>query len=154
MNVSTDFAYRADDVFDLHLDELALLVMDREHQPANCEASLAFVDDAEITRLNEEYRGKKGPTDVLSFECDGLDDGFEKTPCGHDKPYELGDVVIAVDIAERQTELYETTFAHEMELLTVHGMLHLCGYDHIEESDAVRMETREQELLEEWRSLR
>ena len=64
--------------------------------------------------------------------------------------YELGDVVIAPDVAERQTHEFGTTFEQEISLLFVHGLLHLCGYDHIVEEDAKVMEALEDEILAAW----
>ncbi len=59
-------------------------------------------------------------------------------------------MVIAADVAEAQTHEYGTSFEEEISLLLVHGLLHLCGYDHIEDDDAVVMEGREKELLRAW----
>ena len=92
---------------------------------------------------------------MLSFECDGFDDDFEDdmaTPDGVDIPFELGDIVIAVDVAMRQTEEFGTTFQEEIELLLTHGMLHLCGYDHIEDDEAEVMEALERRILAAWHS--
>lgn len=62
----------------------------------------------------------------------------------------LGDVIIAPDVAIRQTAEFGTTFEEEISLLLVHGLLHLCGYDHIEDDEAERMESLESEILEAW----
>ena len=62
----------------------------------------------------------------------------------------LGDVVIAPDVAIRQTAEFGTTFEEEISLLLVHGLLHLCGYDHVEDDEAERMESLEAEILEAW----
>ena len=90
------------------------------------------------------------PTDVLSFECDGVDDDLSAMTLAEDPVYELGDVVIAPDVASRQTREFGTTFEEEISLLLVHGLLHLCGYDHIEDDEAEVMEKREAEILEAW----
>lgn len=150
MEVIVSAEYRPEMLEGIDVEGLARFVMEREELPATTEVSITFVDDEEIARLNGEYRGKEGPTDVLSFECDGLDDEFGD-PEG-DEPFQLGDVVIAIDVCERQTELYGTTFKEEIELLLTHGLLHLCGYDHIEDDEAEEMEGRERELLGAWRS--
>ena len=142
-----NYDYRKEDLEMLPLHELAGYVLSREEKPDNTEVSISFVDDARIAGLNEEYRGKAGPTDVLSFECDGLDDEMSSA-FGEGMAFELGDVVIAPDVAERQTREFGTTFAEEVSLLLVHGLLHLCGYDHIEDADAEVMEAREAEILE------
>ena len=151
MEITVNRTWRPEMTEDLPVEELAQFVIYQEGKPANTEVSISFVDDDEMTRLNEGYRHRQGPTDVLSFECDNLDDDFAADE-GADQPYELGDIVIAVDVCERQTALYGTTFAEELELLITHGLLHLCGYDHIEDDEAAIMESREDELLKAWRS--
>lgn len=149
MEILIDYRYREEDLADLPIEDLCCFVLGREEKPENSEVSVSFVDDEEIAQLNEEYRGKIGPTDVLSFECDNLEDemsgfGFEEDI------YELGDIVIAVDVAERQTKEFGTNFEEEITLLLVHGLLHLCGYDHIEDVEAEVMEAREAELIAAW----
>ena len=125
-------------------------VLAREDKPFNTEVSVSFVTDEAIAQLNEKYRHKEGPTDVLSFECDGVDDDLSAMTLAEDPVYELGDVVIAPDVATRQTREFGTTFEEEISLLLVHGLLHLCGYDHIEDDEAEVMEKREAEILEAW----
>lgn len=157
MDIVINYDYGREDVEALPVAELAEFVIKWEGKPDNTEVSVSFVDDGEIARLNEGYRGRTGPTDVLSFECDGVDDDFDDdvlaAPDGAlaNVPYELGDVVIAVDVAKRQTREYGTTFQEEIELLLTHGLLHLCGYDHIEEEEAQVMEGLEKKILEAWR---
>ena len=155
MDIVINYDYGREDVENLPISELAQFVISWEGKPENTEVSVSFVDDEEIARLNETYRGRSGPTDVLSFECDGVDDDFDDfagMPEDLDQPFELGDVVIAVDVAKRQTAEYGTTFQEEIELLLTHGLLHLCGYDHIVEEEAVVMEALEKRILEAWRS--
>lgn len=153
MDILIDYRYREQDVAPLPLEELSKFVLAAEGKPQTTEVSVSFVDDEEIAQLNEEYRGKVGPTDVLSFECDNLDDEFSN-PFAEEEVYELGDIIIAVDVAERQTEEFGTTFEGEITLLMVHGLLHLCGYDHIEDDEAEVMEAREAELLAAWADYR
>lgn len=152
VNIIFNHDYRPEMTESLELEALALFVLEHEEMPDNTEVSITFVDDEEIARLNEEYRGKVGPTDVLSFECDGLDDEMDITEGEEAEVFELGDIVIAVDVVERQSEGYGNTFAEETELMLVHGLLHLCGYDHIEDDEAEEMESLQGELLSEWRS--
>ena len=118
--------------------------------PESTELSVSFVDNDAIAELNEEYRGKEGPTDVLSFECDNVDDGF---PGEQDElDYTLGDIIIAPDVARAQAQELHEALSDEIELLVVHGVLHLCGYDHIEDGEAALMEKKQQELLALWRA--
>ncbi len=120
---------------------LAQFVLDREDLPDRVELSIAVVDDDEMADLNERYRGKTGPTDVLSFGCDD--------PCvaEGDDPIALGDVIIAPAVAARQAQEYGSTIEDELNLLLVHGVLHLMGYDHEEDDDAAAMQERERILL-------
>ncbi len=126
-------------------ERLAAFVLEREEAPDAVELSVAVVEIAEMTELNERYRGKEGPTDVLSFECDD--------PCAVVSPGEpvaLGDVVIAPEVAEAQAAEYGHTVEQELNLLLVHGVLHLLGYDHEDDDDALAMQSRERALLEAW----
>lgn len=126
-------------------ERLAVFVLDREEAPAMVELSIAVVELSEMTDLNERYRDKSGPTDVLSFECDDLCAVF-----GPDDPIMLGDVVIAPEVAEAQAAEYGHTVEEELNLLLVHGILHLLGYDHADDSEAVAMQARERALLVAW----
>lgn len=126
-------------------ERLATFVLDREDAPAMVELSIAVVDLAEMTELNERYRGKSGPTDVLSFECDDL-----CAVLAPDDPVTLGDVVIAPQVAEAQAAEYGHTVEEELNLLLVHGILHLLGYDHEEDADTTAMQARERALLVAW----
>jgi probable rRNA maturation factor len=123
-------------------ERLAHYVLKIEAAPEHSELSIALVDIDEMSRLNEQYRGIAGPTDVLSFGCDD--------PCvaAGDEPITLGDVIIAPEVAAQQAIELETTIEAELNLLLVHGILHLLGYDHECDEDAVVMQTREVILLE------
>lgn len=150
MDIQINYDYRKEDLEKLPLEELTRFVLAREDKPFNTEVSVSFVTDEAIAELNEKYRGKTGPTDVLSFECDGVDDDLSAMTLAEDPIFELGDVVIAPDVASRQTREFGTTFEEEISLLLVHGLLHLCGYDHVEDDEAEVMEKREAEILEAW----
>lgn len=157
MNIEINYSYRKDDLRKYPFGELALFTLMQEECPETTEVSVSFVDNEEMTKLNESYRGKVGPTDVLSFECDGLDDDefeeegfYEGSMIPEDEPYLLGDIVIAPDIAEHQCVEFGNTFIDELNLLLVHGLLHLCGYDHLEDEEAREMEARELEILRAW----
>ena len=150
MEILITYGHREEDLASLPIRDLALFVLEREGKPINTEVSISFVDDTAMAELNERFRGMEGPTDVLSFECDGVDDDLSAMTLAEDPVYELGDVVIAPDVATRQTREFGTTFEEEISLLLVHGLLHLCGYDHIEDDEAEVMEKREAEILEAW----
>lgn len=143
--------------------ELAIFAMKQLGLPQDSEVSISFVDNDEIASLNEQYRGKVGPTDVLSFECDNLKDDFPvfegtgqdgvSPDAGKGATYQLGDVIIASDVAVGQAAQYGNTPEEETEMLVVHGILHLCGYDHVEDDDAAEMEALQREVLASWRGL-
>lgn len=123
-------------------EQLALFVLRMEDVPEGTELSIALVDEDEIARLNEQYRGVAGPTDVLAFGCD------EPSPTTGDEPITLGDVVIAPAVAERQASELGHSVEHELDVLLVHGVLHLLGYDHQNKDDAAVMEARQAAILE------
>lgn len=146
--IQTD--YGADIIDEAFVSEVCEFAMNMQGLPEHAEVSVTFVDNQTMAGLNGEYRGKSGPTDVLSFECDNLDDGFPSAP--EDGPasvdvYSLGDIVIAPDVAAIQAQDYSDSFNDELALLLVHGILHLCGYDHIEDDEAQVMEDRQREIL-------
>ncbi|HEV2707238.1 MAG TPA: rRNA maturation RNase YbeY [Pyrinomonadaceae bacterium] len=86
-------------------------------------ATIAFVSDRAMRELNRRWRGKRGTTDVLSFPAE--QDEFEKA-----EGLSLGDVVISVEQARRQADEHGLEFDEEVAQLILHGLLHLCGYDH------------------------
>lgn len=149
MNVLIDYRHREEDLKDLPIADLAAFVMRSEGRGDSAEVSISFVNNDVIAELNQRYRGIEGPTDVLSFECDGVADEVSPEDAEEDI-FELGDVIIAPDVARTQSYEYGTSFEEEVSLLLVHGLLHLFGYDHIEDDDAEIMEAREAALLDAW----
>jgi probable rRNA maturation factor len=117
-------------------------VLKSEGYSEDAEVSLVFVDDDYIQSLNSEYRGINSPTDVLSF---AMMEG-EAIP-GQEEELILGDVVVSLQTAQRQAEEYGHSFRRETAFLTVHGVLHLLGYDHQEEEDREEMRNKEEENL-------
>ncbi|MCD2435887.1 rRNA maturation RNase YbeY [Acidaminococcus sp. NSJ-142] len=113
----------------------------------NTEVDITIVDNDEIHQLNRDYRGIDRPTDVLSF---ALDEGDEE-PEVEDGEAEhlLGDVIISAPRAVEQGEEFGHGLNREMTYLAVHGMLHLLGYDHMEEADKQVMRAREEQVLRE-----
>ena len=102
-------------------------VLEYEHFEAPAEISVTFVDNAAIAELNNQYRNKPMPTDVLSFPLgeNGKYDIDENNGC-----MMLGDIVISMERAQEQAELYGHSFEREVAFLCVHSVLHLLGYDH------------------------
>jgi probable rRNA maturation factor len=104
--------------------------------------SILLCNDQFIHPLNREYRGKDYPTDVLSFSQREGEFAFDEDAV-------LGDVIISVETALRQAEEKKHSFGTEMEILLVHGILHLLGYDHVDDDDASVMQAKEQEILDQ-----
>ena len=102
------------------------------------ELTVRLVDDDEMQELNREYRGKDAPTNVLSFPCDW------DLP---EEPRLLGDVVIAAAVVNREAKEQKKSAEAHWAHITIHGFLHLLGYDHIEDSDAEKMENAERDIL-------
>lgn len=115
----------------------------RRGREREVEISLSYVDEDEIHELNHEWRGIDRTTDVLSFECDSAFD--EDIPA--DETLELGDIILAPQVIARQAPGFGNSPADECRLMLVHGMLHLLGYDHIEDDEAEVMEAREDAIL-------
>lgn len=116
---------------------------------ADAEVSILLVDDAEIRKLNHEYRGKDCATDVLSFPLEEeAEDGNEPMIVGGPEGRMLGDIVISIETAAAQAKNYGHTFERELTFLLLHGMLHLLGYDHERnEIDAQEMRDEEKRIL-------
>ena len=108
----------------------------------NAEVSITLTNDEHIHELNKNFRGVDRPTDVLSFAFRESDE-----PEILDSEVEiLGDIIISLERAEIQAENFGHSYLREVIFLTVHGLLHLLGYDHIEEADRIEME-REQDFI-------
>jgi probable rRNA maturation factor len=162
--------YRVDEP---SLARLARLVMDAEGVEES-EISLLLVDRSVMTDLNERYMGEDRPTDVLAFPIDGPSpaSGPPEGPSGprgfaadrlrnedalddeedDDAPWLLGDIVLCPAYAAEQATRNGQSLAAELELLTVHGILHLVGFDHAEPEEERTMQARTNELLARWRA--
>ena len=111
------------------------------------ELGVTVVDDCEILELNREYREKDSVTDVLSFpQFEGHDDLLDDL-LDDEAETLIGDVVICYEQAERQSEEYGTGLTREMLYLFVHSVMHLFGYDHMNEEEKAVMRAREEEVL-------
>lgn len=102
------------------------------------EISVRLVDIPEMAGLNQAYRGKPGPTNVLSFPAD--------LPAELELPL-LGDIVICAPVVREEAQSQHKALAAHWAHMAVHGTLHLLGYDHIEESEALAMEALESAIL-------
>lgn len=140
--------------------QLRKFLLQAQHELCLRPDSLAvcLVSEAKIERWNRVYRGKEGPTDVLSFPAEAK----AKNANGHGRPeihigrrdhkgpgdsgdaHYLGDIAIAPAVAKRNARRFGRTFDDEMRILILHGVLHLLGYDH--EADTGQMDRRERRL--------
>lgn len=117
------------------------------------ELSVSFVGLEEIHSINKEYRGIDRPTDVISFALnDKTEDEIEII--GGDETNYLGDIIICVEKIEEQAKEYNHSFERELGFLTVHGFLHLLGYDHMTEDEEKIMFSKQNKILEEYGLLR
>jgi probable rRNA maturation factor len=120
--------------------------------------SMLLVDEEHMTNLHEKWMEEPGPTDVLSFPMDELRPhsiaGPNRTR-GRDEdesePVLLGDIVICPAVAVAQAKQHGHSTQAELELLTVHGVLHLLGYDHADPEEEAEMFGLQNELLRDWR---
>ena len=114
--------------------------------------SLTLVRDPAMQEINRDHRAKDTPTDVLSFPL-YEPDAFERTGTTHprdaaDGERMLGDIVISLDTAQRQAADYDAPLAREVDRLLIHGILHLCGHDHLEPGERAVMEREERRLAD------
>ncbi|MBP8743108.1 MAG: rRNA maturation RNase YbeY [Acidaminococcaceae bacterium] len=111
------------------------------------EVDITIVTDDEIHTLNRDYRNVDRATDVLSFALD--EDGGEPELVGGPEVHLLGDIIISAETAARQAEEFGHGLEREIVYLAVHGLLHLLGYDHMQEEDKAIMRAKEEEALRE-----
>ncbi len=143
------------------VDELARLarfVLDRMRLHPQTEMCLRLVDEDTIAQLNQQWMGTSGPTDVLAFPMDevapgsgarGGDGDIDDPPEGY-----LGDLALCPAVAARQALEHGHSTHDETDLLTVHGILHLLGYDHGEPEEHREMFALQARLLAEWQGVR
>ncbi|MFZ5753685.1 MAG: rRNA maturation RNase YbeY [Bacillota bacterium] len=113
----------------------------------NVEVSVALVDDENIRALNRDYRAMDCPTDVLSFALDEENITEERTFVEAGDTHLLGDIIISLEMTLAQAQEYGHSFTRELAFLTVHGMLHLLGYDHTDEDEEAEMRSLEEAIL-------
>jgi probable rRNA maturation factor len=116
------------------------------------ELSILLVDLAYMAELNHRWMGGDGPTDVLAFPMEEgtIDPGPNEL--GGGEPTLLGDVVLCPEVATRQAEQANHETAEELDMLTMHGVLHLLGYDHAEPEEEREMFALQAKLLDGWRA--
>ena len=131
-------------------------VLEEEGCPYEVQVNVVLTDNEGIHQTNRETRGIDRPTDVLSFpnvdfEQEGVFDIDEDSEADYFDPdtgeLVLGDILISVDKVEEQAESYGHSQLREFAFLVAHSMLHLCGYDHMEQAEAEVMERKQEDVL-------
>lgn len=153
--------YEAEKKLDISWEEIIRQIveaaLDYEGCPYEAEVNVVLTDNEGIRQINKEYRTIDAPTDVLSFpmlefetpsDFGGVEEDF--ADCFNPETGELmlGDIMVSVDKVEEQAEKYGHSKERELAFLVAHSMLHLCGYDHMEEEERLVMEEKQKEILE------
>ena len=159
--MTIEIEYEAEKKLDLPYEKIIRDVieeaMDYEGCPYEAEVSVVLTDNPSIQEINRDYRQIDRPTDVLSFpmvdyerpaDFCGLEEQAEDYFNPESGELMLGDIVISVDKVEEQAEKYGHSQRRELAFLTAHSMLHLCGYDHMEEEERLEMEERQRAILD------
>ncbi|SDZ19964.1 probable rRNA maturation factor [Proteiniborus ethanoligenes] len=133
--------YQIDESINDLIEKVILECLILENKGTDYEISVSFVDDENIRELNRDYRGVDRATDVLSFPLD--EDEFQIP----EDNILLGDIVISVETAKRQSEEYGHSLEREIAYLTAHSMFHLFGYDHMDEKDKKIMRDKEKNVM-------
>lgn len=136
--------------------QVAEKVLDMENCPYEVQINVLLTDNEGIHKFNKEYRDIDRETDVLSFpnldfEKEGVFEIAEEDEADYFDPDTgeliLGDIIISVDKVQEQAESYGHSLRREFAFLVAHSMLHLCGYDHMEEEEAAVMESKQEAVL-------
>lgn len=132
--------------FNLDYESIALDLLKEvclEINQSNAEVSILLTDAAHMQSLNRDFRQKDAPTNVLSFESGQL----RRIYLPDHRPVLLGDIALGYEVLEKESQSSGISFENHLAHLLVHGMLHLLGYDHMNENDAQEMETLEIRVL-------
>ncbi|WP_445490350.1 rRNA maturation RNase YbeY [Niallia sp. 03133] len=152
MNIEIDFIDETEKVEEKEIStiqELIQFAAEKQGLEGAIELSVTFVDNTRIQEINKEYREKDQPTDVISFAMEELGEG-EIQLIGVDMPRVLGDIIISIDKAEEQALEYGHSYMRELGFLSVHGLLHLLGYDHLTKEEEDVMFSLQKEILDEF----
>ena len=160
--MTLNFEYETDIALNLDYEDIITKVvnksLDLEDCPYEVELNIILTDNEEIRQINKEYRNIDSATDVLSFPLVDYDSpaDFSKLEENADSYFHpesgellLGDIIISVEKVMEQAEEFGHTFERELAFLTAHSMMHLFGYDHMEEEERIVMEVRQENVLKE-----
>ncbi|MBS1694040.1 MAG: rRNA maturation RNase YbeY [Actinobacteria bacterium] len=137
------------DVSEEELISVARFVIEKMDVHPGAELSMVLLDTAAMADLHMRWMDLPGPTDVMSFPMDELEPGG-RPDAPEPGPAMLGDIVLCPAFAADQATAAGHSLGHELALLTVHGVLHLLGYDHAEPDEEKEMFALQRQLLEEW----
>lgn len=152
MNLEIDFIDETEKVKESEITKIHDLLQfaaTKQNLQGEIELSITFVHNEQIQEINKEYREKDQPTDVISFALEELGEG-EIQLVGEGLPRMLGDIVISIDKAEEQAKDYGHSYMRELGFLSVHGFLHLLGYDHMTKEEEEVMFTLQKDILDEF----
>lgn len=144
--------------YDRIIREIILASLDYEECPYEAEVSVILTDNEGIREINRDYRQIDAPTDVLSFpmvdfekesDFSHVEDAAEDYFDPETGELVLGDIIISVEKVIEQAEKYGHSQERELAFLVAHSMLHLCGYDHMEDAEREIMEQKQREILTE-----
>lgn len=139
------------------IEEIVKAALEYENCPYEAEVNVVLTDRESIREVNREQRGIDSPTDVLSFpmldyetpsDFGQVEEMFADCFNPESGELMLGDIMICVDKVEEQADLYGHSQKRELAFLTAHSMLHLFGYDHMDEAERAVMEKKQEEILE------
>lgn len=146
------------------IDDVVTYVLKAENVCVDCELNVFLVDNNEIRKINNDHRGIDRETDCLSFPMLSYNNGnvFKDEYSNYTfKDYELddgrlilGDIIISLEKAHSQSQEFNHSFEREVKYLLIHSLLHLLGYDHIEESDKKIMRQREKAIVKDLKIFR
>ena len=137
------------DVSEEELISVARFVIEKMNVSPGAELSMVLLDTAAMADLHMRWMDLPGPTDVMSFPMDELEPGG-RPDAAEPGPSMLGDIVLCPQFAAEQAVAAGHELEHELALLTVHGVLHLLGYDHAEPDEEKEMFGLQRQLLDEW----
>ncbi|GAE26978.1 hypothetical protein JCM9140_3088 [Halalkalibacter wakoensis JCM 9140] len=150
MNVIVDFTDETESITKLQQDlveKIILKTLEIEQLSGELEVSVTVVNEQRIQEINKEYRDKDQPTDVISFALNEQGEEEPEFTKLEGMPNILGDIIISSAHIKRQAEEYGHSFERELGFLTVHGVLHLLGYDHMTEADEKEMFSKQEDIL-------
>lgn len=158
MSVSIEFEYERQYSFDVKetIEKVILQALDYVSCPYECSINVLLTNDDSIHEMNREYRDTDRATDVLSFpmleydtpaDFSFVEDDSESYADPDSGELVLGDIVISLERMEAQAKEYNHSLRRELAFLVAHSMLHLCGYDHMEEGEREIMEQKQEEIL-------